>query len=82
MTELVECKRLEGHDEWFLGVQDEFRRGALSERTHQFLRGRPTDVAGSRVGRGPTCGSGHCAKNAGGHCKRQRAGVRALSSRA
>eukprot|EP00959_Pyramimonas_sp_CCMP1952_P212123 4438983-Pyramimonas_sp.AAC.1 len=63
-TELVECKRLEGHDEWFLSVQDEFRRGALSERTHQFLHGRPTDVAGSWVGRGPTCGSEHCAKNA------------------
>ena len=64
MTELVECKRLEGHDEWFLGVQDEFRRGDLSERTHQFLHGRPTDVAGSWVGDAPTCGSEQCVINA------------------
>eukprot|EP00959_Pyramimonas_sp_CCMP1952_P278935 5831986-Pyramimonas_sp.AAC.1 len=64
MTELVECKRLEGHGEWFLGVQDEVWRGALSERTRQFRRGRPTGVAGSWAGRGPTRGSEHCAKNA------------------
>ena len=82
MTELVECKRLEGHDEWFLNVQDELRRGSLSERTHQFLHGRPTDVAGSWVGCGPTCGSEQCTKNAEaiardngqecGHCQAER----------
>ena len=28
MTELTVCKRIEDPDEWFLGVQDEFRRGS------------------------------------------------------
>ncbi len=36
MTELTECKRVEEPDTWFLGVQDEFRRGELTERTHNF----------------------------------------------
>ena len=43
MTELTECKRVEDQDDWFLGVQDEFRRGALSERRITvYTAGRPT----------------------------------------
>ena len=49
MTELTECKRAEDQDDWFLAVQDEFRRGALSERTRNLLHGKPTDVPGSWV---------------------------------
>ena len=64
MTELTECKRLEDHDEWFLGVQDEFRRGALTERTHNFLHGRPTDVSGSWVDGAAQCGDVRCRENA------------------
>ena len=60
----MECKRLQEDDEWFLSVQDEFRRGDLSARTHNFLHGRPTDVPGSWVGEGPTCESQKCAANA------------------
>eukprot|EP00959_Pyramimonas_sp_CCMP1952_P445563 9328646-Pyramimonas_sp.AAC.1 len=63
MTELVECKRLEEKAEWFLGVQDEFRRGALAERTRQFLHGKPTDFPGSWLGDKPMCGSQACVRN-------------------
>ena len=43
MTELTECKRIEDQDEWFLGVQDEFRRGGrLSERTFFGTAGQRT----------------------------------------
>ena len=64
MTELTECKRLEDQDEWFLGVQDEFRRGELTERTHIFLHGRATDVPGSRVNGAAKCGNPYCGENA------------------
>ena len=64
MTELTECKRLEDHDEWFLGVQDEFRRGALTERTRNSLHGRPTDVPGSWVDGAAQCGDVRCRGNA------------------
>eukprot|EP00959_Pyramimonas_sp_CCMP1952_P462877 9483965-Pyramimonas_sp.AAC.1 len=60
MTELTECKRVENQDEWILAVQGEFRRGALSERTRKFLRGRPTDVPGSWVDGAPLCGGARC----------------------
>eukprot|EP00959_Pyramimonas_sp_CCMP1952_P369540 7740385-Pyramimonas_sp.AAC.1 len=63
MTELVECKRLEEKDEWFLGVQGEFRRGALTERTHQFLHGKLTDVPGTWLNNKPMCGSQACMQN-------------------
>ena len=46
MAELTECKRVEEQDEWFLGVQDEFRRGQLTERARISLYGKPTDVPG------------------------------------
>ena len=64
MTELTECKRVEEQDTWFLGVQDEFRRGELTERTHNFLHGRPTDVPGSWVNGAPQCGNAQCRANA------------------
>eukprot|EP00959_Pyramimonas_sp_CCMP1952_P059073 1233674-Pyramimonas_sp.AAC.1 len=63
MTELVECKRLEEKDEWFLAVQDEFRRGGLTERAHQFLHGKPTDVPGSWLNNQPMCGPQTCMQN-------------------
>eukprot|EP00959_Pyramimonas_sp_CCMP1952_P441354 9239601-Pyramimonas_sp.AAC.1 len=64
MTELAECKRVEDQDDWFLAVQDELRRGALSERTRGFLHGRPTDVPGSRVYGAPLCGNARCVADA------------------
>ena len=60
MTELTECMRVEDQDDWFLAVQDEFRRGALSERAHNFLHGRPTDVPGSWVNGASLCGNARC----------------------
>ena len=36
MTELTECKRVEDQDAGFLGMQDEFRRGGLTEWTRNF----------------------------------------------
>eukprot|EP00959_Pyramimonas_sp_CCMP1952_P167125 3492887-Pyramimonas_sp.AAC.1 len=57
MTELTECKRVEEPDTWPLGVQDEFRRGELTERTRTFLHGRPTGVPGSWVNGAPQCGN-------------------------
>ena len=60
MTELTECKRVEDQDDCFLAVQDEFRRGELTERTHNFLHGRPTDVPGSWVSGAPQCGNTRC----------------------
>ena len=60
MTELTECKRLEDPDTWFLGVQDEFRRGALTEDTHAFLHGLPTSVPGSWLGGQVACGNQRC----------------------
>ena len=39
-------------------------RGCLSDRTHQFLHGRPADVPGSWIGDGPACGSESCVSNA------------------
>eukprot|EP00959_Pyramimonas_sp_CCMP1952_P337709 7072139-Pyramimonas_sp.AAC.1 len=44
MTELTERMRVEGPDEWFRGMQKEFRRGALTERARNFLHGRLTDA--------------------------------------
>eukprot|EP00959_Pyramimonas_sp_CCMP1952_P299083 6256135-Pyramimonas_sp.AAC.1 len=64
MTELTECKRAEDQDDWFLAVQDEFRRGALSERARSFLRGRLTDVPGSRVNGAPLCRNARRLKDA------------------
>eukprot|EP00959_Pyramimonas_sp_CCMP1952_P118710 2481663-Pyramimonas_sp.AAC.1 len=63
MTELTECKRVENQDDWFLAVQDEFRRVELSERTRNFLHGRPTDVPGSWVNGAPLCGNTRCLEN-------------------
>ena len=45
VTELEECERCD--DVWLKEVQDEFRRGALSEDSHAFLHGRDTSVPGS-----------------------------------
>ena len=43
MTELTERRRVEDQDNWFLGVQDEIRRGALTdERTISCTGGRRT----------------------------------------
>eukprot|EP00959_Pyramimonas_sp_CCMP1952_P178370 3728530-Pyramimonas_sp.AAC.1 len=53
MTELTECKRVEEQDDWFLGVQGEFRRGEL-----------PTDAPGSWVNGAPLCGSALCVRDA------------------
>eukprot|EP00959_Pyramimonas_sp_CCMP1952_P338720 7093422-Pyramimonas_sp.AAC.1 len=50
MTELTECKRVEDPCDWFLAVQDEFRRGALSERTRIFFFAWQTDGCAGVVG--------------------------------
>ena len=45
MTELTTCERT--RDAWLTQVQNEFRRGELTDDSHAFLHGRPTSVPGS-----------------------------------
>ena len=64
MTGFIDSKRVVGQDDSFLGVQDELRRGGLTERTRNFLHGSPTDVPGSWVNDAPQCGDARCRGNA------------------
>ena len=56
VTELEECERCD--DEWLRELQDQFRRGGLTEDNHNFLHGRPTTVCGSFVDGDVTCDFG------------------------
>ena len=59
MTELQRCERT--GDEWLAEVQEQLRKGELSNDNHAFLHGRPTTVPGSAVNGSVRCGTKACA---------------------
>ena len=60
VTELIQCERCA--DPWLRQVQNEMRRGHLSEDSYNFLHGKDTIVAGSWVNGKVTCGKRACEK--------------------
>ena len=63
VTELHECERTQ--DQWLQEVQEEFRKGAVSLDTYNFLHGRPTRVPGSWLNGDVCCGNDKCRALAG-----------------
>eukprot|EP00435_Cladocopium_sp_Y103_P058343 s631_g20.t1 len=59
VTELVRCERT--GDMWLTEVQEELRRGQLSNNNHAFLHGAPTTVPGSWTAGRVTCQVPQCA---------------------
>ena len=59
LTELVRCERT--GDAWLTEVQEQLRRGELSEDSHAFLHGNVTSVPGSWTLGRPACGTPACA---------------------
>ena len=76
VTELVECERCD--DAWLKSVQEEFRRGALTEDTHAFLHGRDTSVPGSWLHGEVGCGNARCRalSDGGGVSQKEAVGAR------
>ena len=74
ITELEECERCK--DLWLREVQEEFRKGNLSEDNHDFLHGRPTSVPGSWVGGQVACGNPACLKLVDSDQKRGRSDMK------
>ena len=60
VTELDICERTK--DAWLRSVQDEFRRGDLTEETHAFLHGNPTMHPGSTLNGIARCVNSKCSK--------------------
>ena len=58
VTELTEHVRCQ--DAWFEDVQQQFRNGALTEETHAFMHGQPTNVPGSWSRGRSTCKNPAC----------------------
>ena len=65
VAELVGRKRVGGPDGWFLGVGDEFRPGALAERSRNYLCGSAASAPRSRVNGQMLRGDVRCRGRAG-----------------
>eukprot|EP00959_Pyramimonas_sp_CCMP1952_P180809 3781012-Pyramimonas_sp.AAC.1 len=75
MTELAECKRAGGQDNWFLAVQGQFRRGELSERARIFFAWQTDGCAGVVGERCAVARERPLRNRRRGACEAERAGV-------